>query len=168
MKKRGIIIGIICFLMLLNIPNVVNSETLSESPTGTTLASKFTITCYTLYFLAGFNIDFSHDIPNTELRVQIDFNVIKLNGKYNFEHPYDYIVYTVPPRYSVGWAVDMFRDFMRNNVYFGIFKINVDLHVLDDDSHQYRTFYGVYIFPHMKIIFLGQFRYFLSNIELLN
>jgi len=165
MKKRGIVIGIICILMLVNIPNVVNSETLSESSTGTTLASQFTITCYTLYFLAGFNIDFLHDIPDTELQVQIDFNVEKLDGRFIFEHPYDDIIYTVQPRYSVGWCVDMYREFMRSKIYFGIFKINVDLHVLDDDSHQYRTFYGVYIFPHMKIIYLGQFRHFLNNID---
>ena len=166
MKKRGIVIGIVCILMLVNIPNVAYSETLSESPTGTTLASQFVVTCYTLYILAGFNLDFSHYIPDTELQVKIDFNVEKLNGRFIFEHPYDYIIFTVPPRHSVGWCVDMYREFMRSKVYFGIFKINVDLHVLDDDSHQYRTFYGVYIFPHMKIIFLGQFRYFLKNIEL--
>jgi len=166
MKKRGIVIGIICILMLVYIPSAVNSETLYKPTTGTTMARQFTITCYSLYFMAGFDLEFSHYIPETELQVKFDFNVEKLDGTFIYEYPYDYIINKVPPNYCHSWGVEIFRDLMNSNIYFGIFKINADLHVLDDDSHQYKTFYGVYIFPHLKIIYLGQFKNFLNNIEL--
>ena len=156
MVKKSIVIGIVCILMLVSIPSVMSSQTSSDSSTKITMADQFIIRCSSPYIFAGFNLEYFHDIPETEPQVQFDFTVEKLDGTIIYDYPFDYLNDTVPPRYSVTTCEGIFKELMTSKIFFGIFAIKTDLHVLDDDSHQYRTFFGVYIFPHLKVIYLGQ------------
>ncbi len=156
MLKKCMVVSVICLLMLVYLPSVVSIETSSKPLTESNMADEFIIRCASPYFFAAFNLEYFYDIPVEELQVLIDFNIEKLDGTVIYENPYEYID-KIPPRFGVTWCIGIFPELIESKYYFGILKINVDLYVLDDDSHQYRTFYGLYVFPHLKIVYLGQF-----------
>jgi len=164
MRRKIWTVAVICILMLMSLPTVIGNvneiekeDRQSSIPLAKgSFADEFIIRCGSPYILAAFNLEYFYDIPVEELQVLIDFNIEKLDGTVIYENPYDYID-KIPPRFGVTWCIGILPELIESKFYFGILKINVDLYVLDDDSHQYRTFYGLYVFPHLKIVYLGQF-----------
>ena len=68
MVKISIVIGIVCILMLVSIPSVMSSQTSSDSSTKITMADQFIVRCSSPYVFAGFNLEYFHDMPETNLK----------------------------------------------------------------------------------------------------
>jgi hypothetical protein len=154
--RRGLTVGVICLLMLTSIPMVSSDNTTSPQSNTDGLIDNVEINCLNPYLIMillrewAFTVEFiNHNDEHIDIEVYM--NVTDKDGNLIDVSP------VVNPSFGMGahsagnFQFTSFATFRKAHHLFGLFYVNVDFHVLDDNSSRREQFPG-FIFAISTII----------------
>lgn len=155
--KKGLVIGVICLLMLVSVPNISSYNKTSEPVNMGGLADNVPITCHGAYWINailrewvfGITLINNNDVP---INFKMLVDVTKRDGTILFDCSPVILPYPFKNGTLGHVQLVIFPQFREKRHLFGFFDVYVDFTVFEDGSSRKKVFHGL-IFGISAVIF---------------